>query len=285
MPAIQQNTDADPSDIIEDQHLRSQYMRRLITMTVQSANPTPISNIPRILFQFWDSTNIPDDVQTCMNSWSALDDLGFERLVFNSSQAGHFISSHFSSRHVAAFKRCGHPAMQADYFRLCYMQEVGGFYVDADDAYVGGYSDTWFLDDRLKLQPLCYDIATDSMLNYADMLIRPQSRDTIYYVNNNPLIAPSHHPIIEMALERATVQLLNHIGDGRDIQAMTGPGNLTACVVTHALELEEIDNELDFVLLADWDTVALSKWPLDYRSDGRNWRQWVRGPLTQGQQK
>jgi hypothetical protein len=52
--------------------------------------------------------------------------------------------------------------MQADYFRLCYVLVEGGIYVDADDVCVG--TDIGWLaeDGRLKLQPLCYDIATGS---------------------------------------------------------------------------------------------------------------------------
>ena len=49
--------------------------------------------------------------------------------------------------------------MQADYFRLCYLLVEGGFYVDADDVCVGTDIGWLFEDGRLKLQPLCYDMA------------------------------------------------------------------------------------------------------------------------------
>jgi len=54
--------------------------------------------------------------------------------------------------------------MQADYFRLCYVLVEGGIYVDADDVCVGTEIG-WLAEDwRLKLQPLCYDIATRAMV-------------------------------------------------------------------------------------------------------------------------
>ena len=32
------------------------------------------------------------------------------------------------------------------------------------------------------------------------------------------------------------------------------------------------DIESDVVVLGDWDSIAVSKWPLSYRGDARNWR-------------
>lgn len=100
--------------------------------------------------------------------------------------------------------------------------------------------------------------------------------DHIFYVNNNPLIAPAHHPLVAHALERATDQVLSFGASGRDIQSMTGPGNLTTSLVEHALQLQEQGADLDFALLPNWDAIAVSTWPLEYRSDDRNWRNWVR---------
>jgi hypothetical protein len=211
-----------------------------------------------------------------MNSWQPLDEMGFERLLFDDDSAKQFISDYFDRRHVVAFELCKHPAMRSDYFRLCFISKNGGFYVDADDVYQGGDCEHWFHDNRLKLQPLCYDIKTDSMIERADFITNlHDSSDLIFYVNNNPLIAPSGHPVIRRALERSTRILLAQTGDRRDIQSMTGPGNLTASLVQYALESESADGDRDFLLIADWNTVSISQWPLDYRNDERNWRLWV----------
>jgi hypothetical protein len=164
--------------------------------------------------------------------------------------------------------------MRADYFRLCFIAMVGGFYVDADDAYLGHPVDA-LMNGRLMLQPLCYDVLTDSMLNPAISAATSAGEARTFYVNNNPLIAPPGHPVIVRALERSTALVLAAGKNARDIQALTGPGNLTTCLVAHAIEIDRANSEKDFELVPDWESVAISKWPLAYRSDARNWRNWV----------
>jgi hypothetical protein len=271
------STDGLISSIVsEDDRLRSQYMRHLIYEN--SFNPQSASSVlPRVLVQFWNDTNaIPSDVCECIDSWQPLDEHGFERLLFDDEGAARFIADHFDRRYLDAFERCRHPAMRSDYFRLCFIMKKGGFYVDADDVYQGGDFGPWFRDNRLKLQPLSYDSLADSMVDTADFMTNPRNLpELIFYVNNNPIIAPSRHPVIRIALERATrILLAQTTGDTQDVQSTTGPGNLTASLVRHAIESEHEGETRDFALLADWDTVSVSRWSLDYRRDKRNWRLW-----------
>src|SRR5207302_5191018 len=102
--------------------------------------------------------------------------------------------------HVSAFDHCHHPAMRSDYFRLCYILKRGGFYVDADELYQGTDCSGLFCDNRLKIQPLCYDTGSSTMIK-TDVFVNQgrHSPDWIYYVNNNPIIAPAYHPIIREA--------------------------------------------------------------------------------------
>jgi hypothetical protein len=168
--------------------------------------------------------------------------------------------------------------MRCDYFRLCYIFSRGGFYVDADEVYRGGDCSPWFRDSRLKLRPLCYDIVTDAMVASADFLGSRRDVDSwIFYVNNNPLIAPPFHPIIGLALRRATEILLSNKRERFDIQHATGPGNLTHSLVRHALTSAMAGEPRDFVFLTDWETVSTTRWSLGYRADTRNWRLWTPG--------
>jgi mannosyltransferase OCH1-like enzyme len=266
------------SEVVDDHRLRSEFMRRLI-----AAAPDPPADIdeslpPRLLVQFWDHADaIPIDVQECLNSWAALETAGFERWIFDDITAARFIAEHFSTRHVLAFERCRHPAMRSDFFRYSFMLKVGGFYVDADDVYLGGPIERLLNDGRLKLQPVCYDIATSSMLDARRSAMAEQNVSLIFYINTTPLIAPAGHPVIADALERATSNLLKADEGNRDIQSLTGPGNLTGCLVRHAIELETMGAAKDFEIVTSWDSIAESKWPLAYRSDDRNWRHWERG--------
>lgn len=262
-------------EVAADDYQRSRYMRLLIQNPESASHRAP-SEVPRVLVQFWDDpATMPADVRECLESWRPLEEQGFERLVFDDEAAAQFIARHLGHRYSAAFGRCRHPAMRCDYFRLCFIARHGGFYVDADELFQGRDWDGLLDDNRLQLQPLCYDRSTDAMVP-ARVFTQSgaDSPNWIFYVNNNPLIAPPAHPIVRLALVRATRILLSR-GDGRlDIQSMTGPGNLSACVVRHAVQLSTLGRDRDFAFVPDWDAISVSRWPLSYRSDQRNWRLW-----------
>ena len=265
-----------PSRIAEDDDLRSRQMRLLIQSVAPSEPSSAPATIPKVVIQFWhDASTIPADVHECLDSWDPLESQGFKRVFFDDYKARQFISKGFGRRYVVAFDRCHHPAMRSDYFRLCYMVKHGGFYVDADEFYQGGDCESLFRDNRLKMQPLCYDISTATMVPI-DIFAKNQSDSPhwLFYVNNNPLVAPASHPVVRLALARSTQMLLSHGDTLLDIQATTGPGNLTACLIKHAVASELAGRAQDFSLLANWETLSISRWPLSYRDDERNWRLW-----------
>jgi hypothetical protein len=157
---------------------------------------------------------------------------GFELQVFDEGSAREFIRTHLGSRYEKAFDKCYHPSMKSDYFRYSYIFVEGGFYVDADDVYHGTTIDHLFTDGRLKLQPFCYDIATAQMVP-PSVFVNPGANQLswIFYFNTTPLIAVRNHPIIERALLNATTTLEQESKSGLpEVQATTGPGNLTRSV-------------------------------------------------------
>lgn len=265
----------DTADGPEHHRQRSEFIRGLVQR--------PASNIPardrykqappKTIVQFWHNLReLPADIDECISSWSRWTDSGLKHLLFDECSARAFIRSSLDARHEQAFDRCYHPAMQADYFRLCYLWVEGGFYVDADDVCIGSQIDWLFDDGRLKVHPLCYDIASATMVSATNFLpIGTYQPDWIFYVNNNPLITSKRHPIIELALKRATERLESAIqGALPEIQATTGPGNLSRTIFELGAASEEL--ERDLVVLRDWDSFAISRWPLSYRGDARNWR-------------
>jgi mannosyltransferase OCH1-like enzyme len=215
---------------------------------------------------------LPGDVGACIESWKQLEAQGFEVRLFDDGGAREFIASRLGRRHESAYLRCYHPAMQSDYFRLCYIFREGGCYVDADDAHNGPAIDRLFDDGRLKIQPLCYDIETKRMVP-PEIFTEPgaDAPAWIFYFNNNPLLAAPGHPIVEKALANATASL-ERVTDGAlpEIQSTTGPGNLTRSI----FELAQLGGAPwgALLVLRDWEDVASSRWPLSYRSDTRNWR-------------
>lgn len=94
----------------------------------------------------------------------------------------------------------------------------------------------------------------------------------IFYFNNNPLIARPEHPVIERALKQSTHVL--ETADNRElpeIQSTTGPGNLTRSIFEIAsTSIVDIENEV--FVFRDWEAIAITRWPLSYRDDARNWR-------------
>jgi mannosyltransferase OCH1-like enzyme len=275
-PLASAGTPSDPFRIAEDDSLRSGYIRRLIRERQSDRARRSAGAIPRVLIQFWhDVGDVPADVRDCLDSWTPLVDQGFDRVFFDDRSARSFILERFGPRHVTAFDLCHHPAMRCDFFRMCYLVALGGFYVDADEEYQGADCGPLFGDDLLKVQPLCYDCDTDSMIA-VDVFAQSDawSPNWIYYVNNNPIVAPPHHPILQLALARATRMLVAQPGKRMDIQSTTGPGNLTASVVAHSITSECARAARDFSLFKDWGSISISRWPLSYRSDERNWRLW-----------
>lgn len=259
----------------EDHQARSAYVRRVVQCS-EEPGPVPAaftSGPRRTIVLFWDDLDrLPGDVGECIDSWKQLKAHGFDVRLFDNDGARKFIASCLGPRHENAYRRCYHPAMQSDYFRLCYILVEGGCYVDADDVHNGPGIERLFDDGRLKIQPLCYDIETDQMVP-PDVFTEPGANAPtwIFYFNNNPLLAAPGHPIVERALANAT-GALERATDGEfpEIQLTTGPGNLTRSIFEFSQQRGATLNAL--LVLRDWENVASSRWPLSYRSDRRNWR-------------
>jgi hypothetical protein len=268
-----------PEGFEEDGHLRSAFIRGITLLQLGSGElpganePVPPSRIPRTLIRYWhDPADLPDDVRVCLNSWDRLTSEGFELYTFNDISAAAYIQDHYSELEMEAFALCRHPAMRSDYLRMCFLLKEGGLYVDADDVLLGDGWKALFLDSRLKVQPLCYDIEACGMVPAFEIWKPTLPTDgRIFYVNNDPIAAPANHPILGRALSRATIRLLS--GDPfPEIQATTGPGNLTSALAWHARDLQIAGASLDFQLLHNWEAIAETRWELSYRNDARNWR-------------
>lgn len=270
-----QSLRAFPKGFHEVDALRSEFVRHLFVAELAPGDPSTTStSIPKVLIRFWDDADaVPSDVRECLESWNALREDGFDILTFDDHSAAAFIKENCASRHLEAFRRCHHPAMRSDLFRLCYLSSAGGFYVDADDAMTEGNWRLLYGNDRLKLQPLSFDIPSQSLVAVAGFwhFDRPRP-DRLYYVNNNPLVAPPGHPLLQKALERATGALLAATGPV-EIQETTGPGNLTVVLAEYAHERALAGLPPDYEMMREWDRVGRTRWELSYRGDGRDWRQ------------
>lgn len=259
----------------ESHRARSSFVRGLVqhTSSPAVASSVFIGKLPKRIVQFWDDLDrLPGDVGECIETWRKVEAQGFERLLFDNHQAREFIHQKLGPRYKQAYDKCYHPAMQSDYFRLCYIFVEGGCYIDTDDVYDEAQIQHIFNDVRLKIQPLCYDTATNTMVA-PSLFTRPgaNAASWIFYFNNNPLIAGSGHPLIERALAQATLSLEKGVTKGLpEIQSTTGPGNLTKSIFDAVTENRELEQTL--LVLPDWENIVKNIWDLSYRNDSRNWR-------------
>jgi mannosyltransferase OCH1-like enzyme len=263
------------SEMAETDSLRSKYMFENVFRRedVETNRSNSYGAIPNQLIQYWDEKIIPDDVKKVMDTWSKSD---IPKIVYNRESAKKFINDNFSDEFAKAFGKCIHPAMRSDYFRLCYLYKNGGLYVDVDDKFNYVSLSFLFENNKLKLSPLCYDLSADQMVGINHFYYNLEAiPNYIYYVNNDPILTPAKHPLIELALNRATYNLLDEFTNLKQIQSVAGPGNLSACVVQYFLNSERTNSPLDFELIMNWDDISTPQWNLEYREDQRNWRKWL----------
>ena len=254
---------------------RSSFVRGLVQRSSCSTVASSVftRKLPKRIVQFWiDLDRLPGDVDECIETWRKTEEQGVERLLFDMHQAREFISRRLGSRHKRAYDKCYHPAMQSDYFRLCYIFVEGGCYIDVDDVYDGAQILHLFSDGRLKIQLLYYDMATNMMVP-PSLFTKPgaNAKSGIFYFNNNPLIASSGHPLIERALAQATLSLEKDVTNSLpEIQSTTGPGNLAKSIFDAVTESSEFEHTL--LVLCKWENIAKNIWDLSYRNDPRNRR-------------
>jgi hypothetical protein len=268
-------TTLQPTDpLIKEDRSRSDFVRTMVRDSIRApARPSAyLDPPPKRIVQFWDDlAKLPSDVKECMESWKQLEQLDFKVQVFDENAARDFIKANLGSRHERAFDKCYHPSMKSDYFRYSYIFVEGGFYIDADDIYLGGPIDHLFSDGRLKLQPFCYDIETSQMVPPSTFVNEGLDlMSWIFYFNTTPMIAARNHPVVARALLNCTEALEEELINGLpEVQATTGPGNLTRSVFE---VLHESGSQESMLVVHDWERLSTSKWPLSYRDDERNWR-------------
>src|SRR5688572_21171280 len=253
-------------EIGEDDQTRSEFVYNFLK-TKTPVTPDCDLEIPKVVIQYWHCLDeLPGDVSKCIDSWKVLKEKKFQFKLFDDVQAQKFINEYYDENYLNAYLKCHHPAMRCDYFRLCYLYIFGGFYIDCDELYSGQKIDILYNNNNIKIQPLCYSLSQQKMVNIEDFLSDPYDKTNIYYFNNNPIVTPPKHELISIALNRAN-NILYSRQNIYDIQSTTGPGNLTASVVFYMLQKSD-----RISVIKNWNDIPCSPWPLSYRNDDRNWR-------------
>lgn len=167
------------------------------------------------IVQYWHSDRIPDYIAELLATFRE-GNQDMPHLVFDEGAAEELIAERFGARHVAAFRSCAVPAMQADYFRYCAVHALGGVYVDADFGY------------SRPLRPL---------LEAEGQLFEQPPRGPM--LNNLFAFRSPGHPFMALAVEVATRNIERRLSD--NVALTTGPAIFTGLLQLHrGGSLEEV---------------------------------------------
>jgi Transposase len=187
------------------------------------------------LMQFWDAPQAPPDVEELMESWRTDPQFVYHRYCWESAHA--FIRDHFDGRTLAVFESCTVPAMQCDVFRLCWLFEHGGAYVDADQGNRGRNDSFTDRTARGHLFRSPRSLAKDS----------PAARSPLFQGPQGGIIANGilsffnpRDPLVAAYLERVSANIERRIN--LPVWRLTGPEVICGLYAEFGPEHELFDN-------------------------------------------
>jgi hypothetical protein len=170
--------------------------------------------IPRTIVQFWDSPSAPPDVMRLIEEWRDRSP-GYSHRLFDDVMAREFIGDIYDAAVLQAYVETDHPAGKSDIFRLAWLAEHGGIYIDADDGRTGDVGE--ILPGRAGF-----------VVNW--------SRGAPPCVNNWFIACRPKHPALSEALSLAVHQTL----EARRLNQRLPPWNLTGPLVLSCVVLDAV---------------------------------------------
>ncbi len=195
------------------------------------------------LVQFWDTPHPPAEVSALIESWRR--DTDFEHRLFDAPAAATFILEHYGERHLAAFRRCAIPAMQADFFRYCHLHMCGGVYIDADTDNGGG------------LAAMIADAPTGVLM---------RRRGNI--ANDFMFVREPGNPLFADVIARVVANV--EAARSNNVWEVTGPGIMTA--LHNGGEAVDLFAPFTIMPVEEVRRTVLFKWELAYKSGDNDWR-------------
>ncbi|MCE7029789.1 glycosyltransferase [Jiella avicenniae] len=213
-------------------------------------NAAAAEEVPRAIVQFWDSRTVPEDVERCCRTWQALAQRGFQYSLFNEENAEDWLARTYGSEVGARFRRAEHPAMKADLFRIFYLYENGGIYVDADEF--------------CKSLPPFFDKAMRCVR--LQRIVAPVELPNMY------LSLAKKDPLLHEAIEIVTRMPEEELFNGR-IWWNTGPGSFSiAFARLHAEAVLGSGSSLPWLIPMPLYTRHVFSPQLDYKSTAKSWQ-------------
>ncbi|MBR0560519.1 glycosyltransferase family 32 protein [Neokomagataea anthophila] len=207
--------------------------------------------IPNNICQYWDNTIPPSDVLELISKWRKINN--FSHTLIDDKQAQEFIQSYFGDRVLNAYCSVSHVAGKADLFRLAWLYQNGGIYVDADEELHGNIENIIPSDDSVVLS-LC--------------------EGSPPCLTNNFITAPAFDPFIEHALKVVILRIENP-QDEASAWLQTGPGAISMAFLDDwALDFDrKKTSSVQFIYDRILRKTSSAKEDLEYRkSKESNWK-------------
>jgi Glycosyltransferase sugar-binding region containing DXD motif len=146
------------------------------------------------IVQYWDSNPPPEQVAELLATFGAKNP-DMSHRIFSEPTAERFIEAYYGRRELEAFRACGLPAMQADYFRYCAVLALGGIYADADYRCLG------------SLRPLVEGCES------GHIFFNHTARIAQQVINGFFVFPAPGHPLLRLALDVATANIETRLAE------------------------------------------------------------------------
>jgi len=202
--------------------------------------------IPKVIIQYWDQERKPDEITKMMNSWKDIHP-NYEHKCYSARTAYEFLQNEYDLKVAEAFTRCEGPAMQADFFRLAYLNKYGGFYADADDMCVN---------------------SLERVLPY-ELVVMQEDFATI---GNNFIGVIPTHPTIKIAFKYVLQNLSEYCNENAWFK--TGPAILTNALAIYFSKFIISGDPLPpikVLSISEFRSVVNQQVPLAYKRTNKSW--------------
>jgi len=175
------------------------------------------SKIPLSIVQFWDAQTPPTEVvELAQRTQEANPDCSYQ--MFCEDSAREFLRDTLGARATELFDACPHAAAKSDFFRVAYLFDRGGIYIDADEAAV---------------RPLSHYIQRNGF----DLVLRYTKAD-VSCIDNCFIAVRPRMLLLQRVLDAILGNLTNMARNGMptNVWVLTGPGVWTFSLVDLCLD-------------------------------------------------
>jgi len=233
-------------------------------LRVEELLPNHLGNdqkTPKTLIQFWDN-NPPKEIKKLIrHNRKIAKKSGLKYILFNERKARKYLKRTYHDEALSFFDAAPHPAMKADIFRIVYLLDTGGIYLDADMA---------------LRKPI-------TLGNLPLPVLFQRTHKPARNILNWFLLAPPRCRLFERILDQmlGNLRKVEKFSDGtiphKKILSLTGPLLVTKCVSQHILS--DAFHSRDFIILDHEPLTSLVmpgpnllKRKLEYKKTEKHWQ-------------